>query len=313
LTDSGVFQHRDLIDNLADGANLISSEKATDNSDRTGHGTGLAGLIVGHGHNSGEGVLGIAPESRLIPIKVTNGPTDQAILGAGIALATTLGAKVINVSLIGGPSRQLASAVETAAQADAVLVAASGNDWKAATIGYPAALPGVLAVGAIDKSGKHASFSTSGSNLGICAPGTEIVTTGPGTKYSTVEGTSASAAIVSGAAALVRAKFPELSAPEVIHRLTATATDIGPPGRDEQCGYGVLNILKALTADVPPLNNGPGSAGAVPGASSSVVAGGPGEGSGWRKAGLLGGIVAVLAGVSLVAFLAVRRRRRQRP
>jgi subtilisin family serine protease len=58
---------------------------------------------------------------------------------------------------------------------------------------------------------------------------------------------------VSGAAALVRSRFPHLSAEEVVHRLTATAIDKGPPGRDDEYGYGVLNILGALTADVPPL------------------------------------------------------------
>ncbi len=66
-------------------------------------------------------------------------------------------------------------------------------------------------------------------------------------------GTSGATAIIAGAAALVRAKYPDLSATEVIHRLTATADDKGPPGRDDEYGYGVVNLVRALTANVPPL------------------------------------------------------------
>jgi subtilisin family serine protease len=69
------------------------------------------------------------------------------------------------------------------------------------------------------------------------------------------KGTSDATAIVSGAAALVRARFPELSAPEVIRRLTSTADDAGPPGRDVEYGYGILNIVRALTEELPPPEN----------------------------------------------------------
>jgi subtilisin family serine protease len=73
------------------------------------------------------------------------------------------------------------------------------------------------------------------------------------TGYRIGTGTSDATAIIAGAAALVRSKYPHLSAAEVAHRLTATAIDKGPPGRDNQYGYGVLNLKAALTADVPPM------------------------------------------------------------
>jgi subtilisin family serine protease len=73
------------------------------------------------------------------------------------------------------------------------------------------------------------------------------------TGYGRTTGTSDATAIIAGAAALVRSKFPGLSAAEVVHRLTATADDNGPPGRDEEFGYGIVNPVKALTADVAPL------------------------------------------------------------
>jgi subtilisin family serine protease len=86
----------------------------------------------------------------------------------------------------------------------------------------------------------------------LTAPGTRIVSTDGVGGYRIADGTSDSTAIVAGAAALIRSKYPNLSAKEVVHRLTATATDKGPPGRDPQYGFGVLNLVAALTADVPP-------------------------------------------------------------
>jgi len=87
------------------------------------------------------------------------------------------------------------------------------------------------------------------------APGVDIVTTGNHgpDDYFNGGGTSEATAMVSGAAALLRAKYPELSAAEIVHRLTATADDAGPKGRDDAYGYGRLDIVKALSADVPPL------------------------------------------------------------
>jgi subtilisin family serine protease len=146
-------------------------------------------------------------------------------------------------------------------------------------------------------------------NIQICAPGIDIEAASPNNRYSIGDGTSSATAIVSGAAALVRAKFPNLSAPEVIHRLTATADDIGKPGRDDECGYGILNIVKALTAEVPPLS---GSTSASPSAAPTPTTGDErgeaAEPAGRKMPLVLGGIVAAIA--ILAALLMVRRRRR---
>jgi subtilisin family serine protease len=101
------------------------------------------------------------------------------------------------------------------------------------------------------------------------------MTTRPGGKYAPGTGTSDATAIVSGAVALVRSKYPDLSAEEVVHRLTATATDKGAPGLDEEYGYGVLNLVGALTADVPPLSPSAKAPTAGPTASQSAQARGP--------------------------------------
>src|SRR5262249_17027025 len=138
-----------------------------------------------------------------------------------------------------------------------IVVVAGGGKRPSTTVQYPAAYPGVLAVAGVDEHGDHGIFSLTGPGVMLAAPGADILTTGLNHGYGYATGTSDSTAIVAGAAALVRSKFPKLSAVEVIHRLTATAIDKGPPGRDNLYGYGIVNLVGALTADVPPLSPSP--------------------------------------------------------
>ncbi|MEU8655789.1 S8 family serine peptidase [Actinoplanes philippinensis] len=314
VVDSGIFRHQDLISNLKRGTDTVAGGDGTGQVDQDGHGTQMAGVIAGHGHNTDAGVLGVAPASTLLPVK-SIGPRDNGVgLESGIKWAAEAGADVINVSTGGPRSRGIEEAISAATKADAVVIAASGNRSQTLRLDYPAAMPEVLAVGATDRNGKLADFSLTGKAVGICAPGVDIVTTNLDNSYGKGSGTSEATAIVSGAAALVRAKYPDLSAPEVIHRLTATADDNGPPGRDEQCGYGVLNIVKALTADVPPLNSAGVSAGpsaappvtpSVGGASTDVASPEPAG----ANLPLIAGIgAAVLAVGAVLAFLLRRRR-----
>ncbi|MCW2638356.1 MAG: mycP, partial [Dactylosporangium sp.] len=163
------------------------------------------------------------------------------------------GVKVMCIALSGQDSPNLKQAVEQAQAADVVLVAAAGNRPRDATVTYPAAYPGVIAAAAVDQQGNHADVSVTGPQVTLAAPGVDIVSPRLNGKYSQNVGTSDATAIIAGVAALVRAKYPQLSAAEVIHRLTATATDKGAPGRDDQYGYGIVNPVAALTADVPPL------------------------------------------------------------
>ncbi|SDT76462.1 type VII secretion-associated serine protease mycosin [Actinoplanes derwentensis] len=261
VVDSGISPHPDLKGNLKKGTDILSGGDGIGQKDTSGHGTSMAGIIAGHGRGANDGVLGIAPEADLLPVKVLSDEDNRDGLPAGIAWAAKAGADVINVSGAGIQSRDLNEAIARSVKADAVVVAAAGNKADVLLFAYPAAMPDVLAVGAIDQNGKLASFSRTGEKVGICAPGVDVASTGLNGKYLLNNGTSAATAVVSGAAALVRAKFPELSAPEVVHRLTATADDFGTPGKDDQCGYGVLNVVKALTAEVPPLPVGATSTG----------------------------------------------------
>lgn len=149
----------------------------------------------------------------------------------------------------------------------------------------------------------------SGPEVDVVAPAVDIYSTSINGKYRKGTGTSDATAIVAGAAALVRSKYPYLPASEVVHRLTATAVDKGPPGRDDEYGYGVIDLVAALTADVPPLgfesatatapNTGATSAAAQPAGGKSD------SGATVRGWATLGVIVAAGCG-----FLVWRRRRR---
>jgi len=175
---------------------------------------------------------------------------------------------------------------------------------------YPAAYPEVLAVGGSDRNGNRAAVSVTGPELDILAPAVDIYSTSYNGKYRKGTGTSDAAAIVAGAAALVRSKYPNLSAAEVVHRLTATAVDKGAPGRDDEYGYGVLDIVAALTADVPPLalESATASAPTDAGPTPTAVAEPEGQPANNPVVVTIGLLVAAGA-IATLLFLRLRRRR----
>ena len=179
----------------------------------------------------------------------------------GIEWAIGHGAKILCIASAEPASPSLKQAIDRAFAADIVVVAGVGNKPLHSTVQYPAGFPGVIAAAGVDKSGDHADVSVTGPEVVLAAPAVDIVSTGrrggSDTGYRRGTGTSDATAIIAGAAALVRSKFSNLSAAEVVHRLTATADDKGPPGRDNEYGFGVINLVKALSADVPPLTNRP--------------------------------------------------------
>jgi type VII secretion-associated serine protease mycosin len=304
VVDSGVdASHPDLLGNVVAGTETYAGSKGGDGrTDAYGHGTEMAGLIAAHGdgnHNA-NGALGIAPRATILPVRTGVGGGIATAVAAGVSWATAHGAKVISISAGGAPSADDQRAIEEAIAHDIVVVAAAGNTPEATGVEYPAAYPGVLAVGGVDQNGNHAAVSVTGSEVVLSAPAVDITSTALNHKYSTATGTSPATAIVAGAAALVRARFPNLSAAEVIHRLTATATDKGPKGRDDQYGYGIVNLVAALTADVPPLPASP--------SPSPLVTASPGKTGNTPWAGLIL-VLAVLVVLAIVGFLVARRRR----
>jgi subtilisin family serine protease len=150
---------------------------------------------------------------------------------------------------------KLEQAVARAIGRDVVVVAGVGNVPISSEVAFPAAYRGVVAAAGVDRSGDHAAVSVVGSEAVLAAPAVSILSTAPDGRYRVGTGTSDATAIIAGAAALVRSKFPKMPAVEVVHRLTATAIDKGTPGRDSLYGYGIVNLVGALTADVPPLSS----------------------------------------------------------
>ncbi|MER7330263.1 type VII secretion-associated serine protease mycosin [Micromonospora sp. NPDC000119] len=273
LPDTGVDPHLDLRQNLLAGIDMVPGGSGDGRHDRNGHGTGMAGLIAAHGQGN-TGALGIAPKAKILPIADSppSGESDPDVLAQSIEYAVGKGVRIISVSSGGGTSPRLTQAVKRALASDVVIVAGSGNNPLDQTVAYPAREPGVIAVGGIDRAGRHAAISVTGPEVDVVAPAVDIYSTSIDGRYRKGTGTSDSTAIVAGAAALIRAKYPHLPASEVAHRLTATAVDKGPPGRDDEYGYGVIDLVAALTADVPPLGFESATATAAPHTASATTA-----------------------------------------
>ncbi|WP_423790541.1 type VII secretion-associated serine protease mycosin [Micromonospora globispora] len=307
VPDTGVDRHPDLEGNLLPGTDIIPGGSGDGRQDRDSHGTAMAGLIAAHGRGGGRGALGIAPKAKILPIfdSPPHGDGDPDALAEAVEYAIAQGADVISISSVGGRSSRLTAAIDSALSANIIVVAGAGNRPRDQIVGYPASHPGVIGVGGVDETGEHASISVAGPEVDVVAPAVNIFSTSFDGKYSKATGTSDATAIVAGAAALIRSKYPELPAQEVAHRLTATAIDKGPPGRDDEYGYGVIDLVAALTADVPPLGFESATASAATTAAAEPADGGGDDGATARGLATLGVLVAAGGG-----YLLVRRRRR---
>ncbi|MEU8044566.1 type VII secretion-associated serine protease mycosin [Micromonospora echinofusca] len=317
LPDTGVDPHPDLARNILPGIDLVPGGNGDGRRDRNGHGTGMAGLIAAHGRINGKGALGIAPQARILPIvdSPSDGYGDPDILAQGIEYAIDNGADVISISSGGGTSPRLTQAVKRALVSDIVVVAGAGNFPTDQRVAYPASEPGVIAVGGIDQTGHHAAISVTGPEIDVAAPAVDIYSTSRDEGYRKATGTSGATAIVAGAVALIRSKYPNLPASEVAHRLTATAIDKGPPGRDDEYGHGVIDLVAALTADVPPLGFGSATASAptATAPTTTAVAEPADDGNSAATARGLVTLGVIMAAGGAWAFVARRRRRGDDP
>ncbi len=258
----------------------------------TAHGTHVSTTIAQQAHEFylaaqngyvAGGVAGIAPEVTVMPIKVLDydGSGTYADIATGIQLAADSGADILNMSL-GGPTDDptLASAIQYAYNKGVLLVAACGNE-SATNCSFPAAYPEVMAVSSIDYGYNLASYSNSGPEVEITAPGGDY---DPNTGNSEdlngdgwgdwiyniafkesqdflgnpinypetlalygYAGTSMASPHVAAVAALVKSINPSLPAETIRTLLQQTAVDVGPAGRDNQFGYGLLNAWAACS------------------------------------------------------------------
>jgi type VII secretion-associated serine protease mycosin len=254
VIDTGVdAKHQDLKDNVLPGVDFYD-EDAKGGVDRVGHGTAMASLIAGHGHGRGnrDGVLGIAPKAKILPvtIKSERSPLIQpTAIAAGINWAVDHGADIINVSLSSSFNDELNRAVERAYQRNVIVVAAVGNR-KESIIASPASHQSAMAVNGTDRKGTISEEAAlPAEQVDIAAPGEEIMQALPGNSYRAGTGSSNSTALVSGALALVKAEYPNLNGYEMFQRLLETTRDEGEPGHDLHYGWGALDIRQALTGE----------------------------------------------------------------
>ncbi|MFD8072854.1 type VII secretion-associated serine protease mycosin [Streptomyces sp. NPDC059718] len=267
VLDTGVDgTHPDLTGQVLKGKDMVGFGARRGDSAWARHGTGMAGIIAGHGHGPGgsDGVLGIAPEARILPVRVILEDKDPqrkkarttrgSALADGIRWAADHGADVINLSLgddsrTAHPEAQEDDAIQYALRKGVVVVASSGNGGEQGNrASYPAAYPGVIAVAAVDRYGSRASFSTRRWYATVAAPGVDVVIADPNRRYYEGWGTSTASAYVSGTAALVRSAYPRLSPAQVKRLLEDSARNTPAEGRDDAVGYGLVDPAAALKA-----------------------------------------------------------------
>lgn len=243
--------------------------------DDNGHGTHVAGIVVARAGN-GIGVAGVAPNARVLPVKVldSKGSGADARVARGICFAVAHKARIVNLSLGADPLEQIlvqgsgaktAQAIDYAYKKGLVVVVAGGND-NFPLCGFRAVREQALCVGAVDRNDLKATYSNFGDSTAVMAPGGtgsglqcrddgDIWSTiWPGSSddcshlgYQPLAGTSMAAPHAAGVAALVFTRFPRRATPAFVYaRLRATADDLGLPGPDAIFGAGRLNAARAV-------------------------------------------------------------------
>jgi len=260
VVDTGIaLEHPDLQGNLVPGYNSITGSEAEGaTQDNNGHGTQVAGIAAAERNDLG--IVGVTYQAKIMPIKAmgSKGVGFDDAIADGIIWAADHGAQIINLSLGSEngsvPSDILRQAVAYAHDKGSLLIAASGNyDPESQAnpgVSYPASDHRVLAITATDKAGRVTSYSATGSEVDLAAPGDSIPTAGwsktEGAGYTYASGTSLAAPFVSGEAALIWSQHPEWSRDQVVQALLRGTNDLGSPGRDNQYGYGLVDVKLTL-------------------------------------------------------------------
>lgn len=249
IIDSGIdTNHPDLRDRLSPGYNLVGHN--SDASDCCGHGTQVAGM-VGTITNNALGIAGATWSGRLMPVRVAKADgasvtAKSGVVAEGMVWAVDHGADILNVSFSGvlsSPSIQ--AAAQYAYRNGRLVVAAMGNSGERDSAENS---PWCLSVSATDMNKALAVFSTFGPGVDLAAPGDEVVTTLPGGAYGKVSGTSFSAPLVAGVAALAWSLRPEATPDDVASWLAAGATPLDNDKGGEYYGGGMVDAFGAVNA-----------------------------------------------------------------
>ncbi|MEV8157846.1 S8 family serine peptidase [Kocuria salsicia] len=280
VIDTGVDgSHQDLTGSVGEGTD-VSGKGRADGQQGLGeepeHGTLVASLAAGHGHGkdrSGgpgkqQGILGVAPDAEILPVSMWLGAEQPGVkdvneqIPDAVRWAVDHGADVINMSVGSNATawpQSWDSAFAYAEEKNVLVVAAAGNRGSGLTqVGAPATIPGVLSVGGVDRQ-RQASWDSSsqGISIGVAGPSEDMVGAMPGNGYAEWSGTSATVPLVSGTAALIKQRHPELTGAQIAQRIVKTAHDAGEKGRDPFYGYGILDVRAAVEDDVETTEENP--------------------------------------------------------
>lgn len=245
VIDTGVDLDHSFLKNriTSNGYDLVDGDTVAD--DENGHGTHVAGIVS----DCTDGL-----NVKILPIRVLNseGSGYSSIIGQGIRYAANNGADVINLSLGGGKSDYIDSAVEYAVEKKGVVVcvAAGNGDERNNPVDTknisPANCKDAIVVGAIDKNGKIASFSNYGSSVDVVAPGVDVYSAYKNGNYAKLSGTSMASPHIAATAAMFKLANDNLSPKEIEELIKDYCKDLGATGRDDKYGHGVVNMYNAI-------------------------------------------------------------------
>lgn len=245
VLDTGIAPHDDL--SVTGGVSFLDT--STSYYDDNGHGSHIAGIIGAKNNNIG--IVGVAPDSNMYAVKVLdsegNGYLSDVI--TGIEWSITNKMDIINLSLsMPYSSSALRNAVDEAYNNGLLIVAAGGNNGSSSgttdTVEYPAKYESAIGVGAIDQNNNRPSFSATGSDIEVVAPGVEIESTYLNNEVATMDGTSMATAYVSGTLALLKESNLKLTNKQLRQKLQALTIDLGSAGKDTFYGYGLVQAYQ---------------------------------------------------------------------
>jgi subtilisin family serine protease len=271
----------DLAGSVITGRDFTGSGRAAGGPFWGVNGTAVASLIAGHGHGPGhaDGIIGIAPEAKILSVRVTLENNDPLLTNAttvaalpmaiarGIRYAVRHGAQVIDLPLdpaavaadnaaakggtsavtSGSPAER--AAVTLALSKGVVLVAPAGDGGAGPdTINYPAAYPGVISVGAFSQGFAKAPFTSTRRYVTLTGPGNGVIAANGLAGYAKLKSTTAASAVVAGVAALIRAQFPTMTPAQVRKALISSTVFHPKGGRRTGSGFGTVDAAAALTA-----------------------------------------------------------------
>ncbi len=255
VIDTGWSDHKDLGENSVKG---ICAVNGNDIIDREGHGTHCAGIIAAKNNNTG--MVGVAPKAKVIGVKALgdDGSGSFASIAKSLEYAIKIKPSVVSMSL-GATSctQRIEKLIKKLYDMNIPVVCAAGNDGKRG-VDFPGKYPETIAIAAYDKNGKIANFSAVGEQVDFAAPGVGIYSTYVKNKYSVLSGTSMACPFVAGVVALLISKHKKQEADgkvndcktveEIRQHLLKYTIDKGYVGKDDNWGYGVLDVEKMILA-----------------------------------------------------------------